>query len=648
MINVENLKPFPKFCYTIGMIPKSYKESLTYEEQLMWLCDFLENTVIPTVNNNGMAVQELQNLFVELKNYVDNYFTNLDVQEEINNKLDKMVQDGTLSEIITAYLQVYGVLAFNTVADLKLATNLIEGSFVKTLGYYSKGDAGATFYKIRNKTNEDITNDMNLIAIGDTLIAEMIYSLSMNPKQFGAVGDGLTDDTLAIQTCINSVSNIDFLNETYLITVGDILNPINFYYALSIPSNKIVNLNKATIKLNAVNGSLKEKYCAIYINNSSNVTLKNGTIIGDKLTHIGTMSEYGHGIAIFRAENCLIDNVCIYNNIGDGITIQSEFTSSQTNIISSNNIRILNSEIHDCRRNGISNIGGNNVIIDNCYIYSISGTSPQACIDIEGNLNERQEYPHNTQITNCKLLNSTYRGLLIYERSYDNYIFNCQLSNLTLYGKASILSCNIKDLYNYSDEEVTINNSIIYELHTVGYLINVKNCDITYRVNLIATSSREDCIIKFINSILHSIYNGSTSPNYKLYFDNCNLDFGENIIEVPSASEVYFNNCNIKTKSRIIAGGFNHFEAKNSIFDINSNVSSALIYNNSLTSAVLLNNTIKGSHAITSVFNGTLFNATTLASLLFIGNICHEIGTLSSGTITNKISALNYQTSLNA
>ena len=79
MIEIENLKPFPKFCYTIGMIPTSYKESLTYEEQLIWFCSFLQDTVIPTVNNNGQAVEELQNLYVELKNYVDNYFADAGV-----------------------------------------------------------------------------------------------------------------------------------------------------------------------------------------------------------------------------------------------------------------------------------------------------------------------------------------------------------------------------------------------------------------------------------------------------------------------------------------------------------------------------------------------------------------------------------------
>ena len=142
MINVENLKPFPKFCYTIGMIPTSYKESLTYEEQLWWFCDFLQNTVIPTVNNNGLAVEELQNLYVELKNFIDNYFENLDVQTEINNKLDQMAQDGTLQNIITNFLKLNSLITFDTVNDLKNSINLAENSFARTLGFYNIDDGG--------------------------------------------------------------------------------------------------------------------------------------------------------------------------------------------------------------------------------------------------------------------------------------------------------------------------------------------------------------------------------------------------------------------------------------------------------------------------------------------------------------------------
>ena len=70
------------------MLPTSYKMSLTYEEQILAIGHYLKTTVYPAINNNAEALTELQNLFIELKNYVDNYFDNLDVQEEINNKID--------------------------------------------------------------------------------------------------------------------------------------------------------------------------------------------------------------------------------------------------------------------------------------------------------------------------------------------------------------------------------------------------------------------------------------------------------------------------------------------------------------------------------------------------------------------------------
>src|SRR5699024_4278875 len=49
------------------------------------------NKIIPAVNKVGQQTEDLTT-------FVTNYFNNLDVQEEINNKLDQMVQDGTLQE----------------------------------------------------------------------------------------------------------------------------------------------------------------------------------------------------------------------------------------------------------------------------------------------------------------------------------------------------------------------------------------------------------------------------------------------------------------------------------------------------------------------------------------------------------------------
>lgn len=91
--DVQKLPPFKRFCMTVGLLPASYVESMSYYESLVWLCNYLEKQVIPTINNNSEVVEEL-------KAFVTNYFENLNVQDEIDNKLDEMVEDGTLENLI--------------------------------------------------------------------------------------------------------------------------------------------------------------------------------------------------------------------------------------------------------------------------------------------------------------------------------------------------------------------------------------------------------------------------------------------------------------------------------------------------------------------------------------------------------------------
>lgn len=99
--NIETIEsPFRRFVTTIGVFPTAFTDAMTYYECLAYLVKYLEETVIPAVNENAEALEELQTLYVQLKSYVDNYFENLDVQEEINNKLDEMAEDGTLTDLL--------------------------------------------------------------------------------------------------------------------------------------------------------------------------------------------------------------------------------------------------------------------------------------------------------------------------------------------------------------------------------------------------------------------------------------------------------------------------------------------------------------------------------------------------------------------
>lgn len=117
---IKTIAPFRNFCMTIGALPTSYLESMSYYEMLAWLCKYLENTINPAINNNAEALKELQE-------YVANYFDNLDVQEEINTKLDEMADDGTLAQIIN--VEMIGTLSdLNTTdkTDLVSAVNEVN------------------------------------------------------------------------------------------------------------------------------------------------------------------------------------------------------------------------------------------------------------------------------------------------------------------------------------------------------------------------------------------------------------------------------------------------------------------------------------------------------------------------------------------
>ena len=198
--NVTIIPPFKRFCMTIGELPSSYTETMTYYEMLVWFTNYLQNTLIPAINNNGEAVTELQEKYIELKDYVDNYFENLDVQEEINNKLDDMAEHGELSEIIAAYLQMASVLGYDTKSALKGAENVISGSICKTLGDSSYSDGDGHFYKIRDLEGGDVIDDDELVGLTNfpTLVAEKIADYYINE---------LNNDVSSIQGDINTINN---------------------------------------------------------------------------------------------------------------------------------------------------------------------------------------------------------------------------------------------------------------------------------------------------------------------------------------------------------------------------------------------------------------------------------------------------------
>lgn len=179
--NFKKLPPFKFFVLQNFPFIEADFDAITNYQLLCKVVEYL-NKVIDENNRIGEQTENLTNGFNELQEYVDNYFENLDIQEEVNNKLDEMAESGELAELISQYLESQAIIGFNTVSNLANAKNLVDGSFAKTYGKLTYNDGLGAFYKIRIRTNADIPDDYNLIVLVNTenLVAEKMPDSNIN------------------------------------------------------------------------------------------------------------------------------------------------------------------------------------------------------------------------------------------------------------------------------------------------------------------------------------------------------------------------------------------------------------------------------------------------------------------------------------
>ena len=186
----------------------------------------------------------------------ENYFNNLDVQEEVNNKLDEMAQDGTLENIIAEYLQLETLWVYDNIEEMKNATNLSNGMTVKTNGFYSKFDNGGNFYTIRNVTTEDVIDNMTIFALDNNLlVAEIIPKNStLSTSQLGFVeNENNTSKFNLLSNIINkyNIKNV-IIDKDYIIddtvTLTN-LNNINFEFKNLITATSYTDSEKPVFEL---------------------------------------------------------------------------------------------------------------------------------------------------------------------------------------------------------------------------------------------------------------------------------------------------------------------------------------------------------------------------------------------------------------
>lgn len=100
----KDLGAFRFWCQKI--LPMVYDDSLSYYETLGKLTNYL-NDVISNLNTMGVDVTNLHQAYVMLQGWVNHYFDNLDVQNEVNNKLNTMASDGSLTALVQPLFNEY-------------------------------------------------------------------------------------------------------------------------------------------------------------------------------------------------------------------------------------------------------------------------------------------------------------------------------------------------------------------------------------------------------------------------------------------------------------------------------------------------------------------------------------------------------------
>ncbi|WHE87188.1 glycosyl hydrolase family 28-related protein [Lachnoanaerobaculum gingivalis] len=281
------------------------------------------------------------------------------------------------------------------------------------------------------------------------------FVANVRDAAYGAVADGVSDDTAAIQRAIDAVSAagggiVDIPAGNYMINT---LHQTGHSYeraGLVLKSNIIVRMANGVVLRAIPNG--ERSYQIFSITHVDNVHIMGGKLIGDRDTHIGNLGQTGYGVRITDATNVVIEDLYAGEFWGDGVFLGED----------SRNITLYRVICDHNRRQGMSIVGGHNVKILESEFKRSDGTPPKSGIDIE----PEGDHPivSGVEIRNC-LFEGSSTGFVVsnqYSNSVaENIIFadNIVRGNKTSINLVGIQSGEVTGNTIYHDQSITENDT---------------------------------------------------------------------------------------------------------------------------------------------------------------------------------------------
>jgi hypothetical protein len=254
----------------------------------------------------------------------------------------------------------------------------------------------------------------NFLATATTTSRNLVtrFSEIVNVKDFGAVGDGVADDTAAIQNAFNTGKSIFFPDGSYKITSNLLLNSDNQQITLSKKSvliksfsgNHLITIDANNVyifsgQFNGNNSSFPAglvEACIRIIGNYNTIdsgyyfscgrgiTINGGDLsplkgIGNIVKNCHVRDINGIGVCSSNSKELLVDKCHIYNCGQEGITYDNNTIKS----VASSNVLINNGLIGAAGAIGAGWDSHNNIFNANVIQSQVTGSG----IAIGGNLN---------------------------------------------------------------------------------------------------------------------------------------------------------------------------------------------------------------------------------------------------------------------
>jgi hypothetical protein len=251
------------------------------------------------------------------------------------------------------------------------------------------------------------------------------FSAVFNVKNYGATGNGTTDDTAALQAAINALSAA----RHGLLYLPSGTYRIDTLMYLQNLSNFEIRGTGATLMATSAEESVDIGGDLLRLDGCSNFTLSGLTFDGDSAQR--APSTYPSSLRLQGCTDFRVDACAFNNTVGDAIYVCA--LSPANDATASHDGLIEGCTINSAYRNGISFIHGSRVAIQSNLIQNVAGALPEDGIDIEANAGfDNDGANHDLTISNDRFQNiaGSGVGVIFAEDPYNVAIYSSQFSNV--------------------------------------------------------------------------------------------------------------------------------------------------------------------------------------------------------------------------